>query len=234
MSALDRAQIAYRPEPESDEQIIRRYAPCIDRLARQISMRVRSPDLEGDLWSVGALGLLDAARRFDVARGIKFETFVEHRIRGAMLDELRRLDHLPRRLRTDADRVVTERRKLSDKLGRPASSEELSEELGMEIGDLQQVEALTQPLLPLLEPDNLGSAQDPSPEDQVSRRQTAASLAQAVSILPERQQLVLSLYYVEGFTYREIAKTLGVSEPRICQIHGEAVIRLRAALTTPE
>jgi RNA polymerase sigma factor for flagellar operon FliA len=228
MNTVKTGYEAYRPEPLSDDELVRRHAPCIDRLARLIARRAPSQALEGDLWSAGALGLIEAARRFDPSRGIKFETFIEHRIRGAMLDELRRMDHLPRRLRSDCKRVAEKRQALSQTLQRPATSEEVAGALGIALEELHELEALAQPVVPLSDPDLLCRSGEPSPEDVAIRRRLSASLQQAVSRLPERLQLVLSLYYGEGCTYREIAGMLKVSEPRICQIHGEAVGKLRA------
>jgi RNA polymerase sigma factor FliA len=238
MIAMQKAYEAYRPEPLSDSEVVSKYAHLVDRLARQISARVGSREIQDDLWSVGALGLVDAARRFDPARGIKFETFAQHRIRGAMLDELRQMDHLPRRLRTAAEKVSAERRKLSASFGRQATSEEVAKSLGMPIDELQELETLSQPLLAFDSPEAGAlepvAADGPSPMESAMKNQLSARLAEAVHTLTERQRQVVGLYYVEGLTYREIAKVLGVSEPRICQIHGDAVKSLRFTLEEAE
>jgi len=234
MIAMQKAYEAYRPEPLSDGDVVSKYAHLVDRLARQISARVGSRDIQDDLWSVGALGLVDAAHRFDPARGIKFETFAQHRIRGAMLDELRQMDHLPRRLRTAAEKASSERRTLSATLGRQATTEEVAKALNMPIEELQELEMLSQPLLAFDSPEAGAlvpvASDGPSPMETAIKNQLSAQLVEAVHTLTDRQRQVVGLYYVEGLTYREIAKVLGVSEPRICQIHGDAVKSLRVTM----
>src|SRR3569832_556893 len=117
---------------EADE-LIQRYSSVIDRFACWFVLRLGLQSAFDDLWSAGALGMMEASRRFDATRGVTFETFVEHRVRGAMLDELRRMDHLPRRLRSRTDDVQKARKKLSGQLGREATSSVVAElKLGME------------------------------------------------------------------------------------------------------
>jgi RNA polymerase sigma factor for flagellar operon FliA len=219
----------------SDGEIVRKYGHLVERMARQISAKVGSDSAKDDLWSVGALGLVDAARRFDAARGIKFETFAQHRIRGAMLDELRQMDHLPRRLRTAAEKVADQRRKLSTELGREPASDEVAKALDMTIEELQELETVSQPLLAFDAPEVSSALEplagdEPTPMEVAMKRQLGVQLAAAVECLTERQRQVVALYYVEGLIYREIAKVLGVSEPRVCQIHGDAMKALRGRL----
>lgn len=209
--------------------LLRAHAARIDRVVRRVCAAAGVPEAADDLWSAGALGLLDAARRFDPARAVRFETFAEHRIRGAVLDELRRLDHLPRRLRDEIDRVRRVRDALAGALAREPDEGEVAAALGIEAGELAALAALAQPHLPL-EDAALPPGDPPAADEGIARRQLAARLAAAVAALPERQQLVISLRYVEELTNREIARILGVSEPRVCQIHGDAIARLRAAL----
>jgi RNA polymerase sigma factor for flagellar operon FliA len=222
-----RAHARYAAEGETESVLIARHAELIDRAARRLSARTAGAVSADDLWSAGALGLLDAARKFDATREVRFETYAEHRIRGAMLDEMRRMDHLPRRLRDQAGDVERARARLGQKLKREPTADELSQEMGIDGEELGALQALTEPHMTLL--DQLESPGVPS-DEHVERRQAAWTLARAVEALPERQQLVLSLHYVEGLTYREIAKILDVSEPRVCQIHGEALAKLRNAL----
>jgi RNA polymerase sigma factor for flagellar operon FliA len=176
------------------------------------------------------MGLLEAARRFDPARDARFETFAEHRVRGAMLDELRRIDHLPRRLRADAARVDAARTKLAQALGREPDAADLAEAVGEPVERVCELLHLLQPVLPADEdlPHGAGVAAD----EALSGAQRRGALAAAISALPERLQILLALHYDEELTYREIAKVLGVSEPRVCQLHGEAVKRLRERLAT--
>lgn len=225
---MHRAQALYAAA-DSDAVLIERYAGLIDRVARRLSMRIGFPQLEDDLWSAGALGLLDAARRFDAQRSVKFESFAEHRIRGAMLDELRRMDHLPRRLRAQTEKVTRARQKLSQQLGREGTTEEVAQAVGISVDTLAGIELLKQPHLPL-GPALLTPSADPSAEEKLDRQQVLAGLTQAIGALPPRLQTLLALHYTEEFTYREIARLLEVSEARVCQLHGEAIEKLRSAL----
>jgi RNA polymerase sigma factor FliA len=211
----------------TQEELLVRYASFIDRIARRMSQRMGMPSVFDDLWSAGALGLLDAARRFDRARDVKFESFAEHRIRGAMLDELRRMDHLPRRLRAETDRLAKARLRLSHELCREPTPEELAERLGIGLTELGEVELLALPPMPLAL-DLSAAAQEQAQDEQLARSQTLAMLQAAIGTLPPRLQTLMSLHYVEGLTYREIAQILEVSEPRICQLHAEALGHVRA------
>jgi RNA polymerase sigma factor for flagellar operon FliA len=225
---MHRAHASYANRASDDSALIQRHGGLIERMARRLASRTGGAVSPEDLWSAGAMGLVDASRRFDPGREVKFETFAEQRIRGAMLDEMRRMDHLPRRLRAQVERVERARSRATQRLGREARPEEIAAELGL---DIEEVESLV--LLAL--PPGSGLAEDlisslPRPDDQAMRGQTARALAEAVARLPERLQLVLSLHYQDGLSYREIARILDVSEPRICQLHGEAVGLLRRAL----
>lgn len=221
------AKYAATAPPESESALIARYGALIDRAARRVAARTAGAVAPDDLWSAGALGLLDAARRFDAARDVRFETFAEHRIRGAMLDELRRMDHLPRRLRAQVERVERTRTRLGQTLQREPTLEELGRELQLEQAELDELVNLLQPPVALLE--QLASPEPPS-DAQAEHAELLRTLTAAAAELPERLQILLSLHYVEGLTYREIARILDVSEPRVCQLHGEAMARLRAAL----
>jgi RNA polymerase sigma factor for flagellar operon FliA len=229
---MHRAEARYRL-PTTDSELLRRYGVLIDRVGRRLAARVGLAHLADELWSVGALGLLEAARRFEPARGVRFETFAEHRIRGAMLDELRKMDHLPRRLRAHTERVEKGRAALGRKLGREPTSEELAAHLGLQVDELAELEQLRQPLLPLA-----GALSVASPEEgadaKVDRTLVLQRLTRAIEQLNERLQTLLALYYVEELTFKEIAGLLEVSEARVCQLHGEAVKRLRALLADEE
>jgi RNA polymerase sigma factor for flagellar operon FliA len=230
---MHRAFATYTSTGSESDQLIQRYGSLIDRVARRIVMRTGLHSAFDDLWSAGALGLLEAARRFDAGRAVTFETFVEHRIRGAMLDELRRMDHLPRRLRSRTDDLQKARQKLQTQLGREASTEEVASELKMDLEEVGGIEALLEPHIPLDRMASTPSTDDePGIEERLSRSQTAEALTREIRSLPERLQTVLGLHYLEGLTYREIAKILDVSEPRICQLHAEGLKRLRSALGT--
>ncbi len=224
---MHRAHARYAAETSPDEALVQRHGPLIDRVARRLASRTGGAVQAEDLWSAGAMGLVDAARRFDPARDVKFETFAERRIRGSMLDEMRRMDHLPRRLRAQVDRLERARTRATQRLGREAQPSELAEELGLPVEEAESLALLAQPQSSALE-DLVSSL--PGADDQAQRAETSRALAEAVARLPERLQLLVSLHYVDGLTYREIARILDVSEPRVCQLHGEAVGLLRTAL----
>lgn len=226
---MRRVHALYATEGGDARALIARYGAAIDRQARRLVARIRNPDLFDDLWSAGAVGLLDASRRFDPARDIRFESFAEHRIRGAMIDELRRLDHLPRRLRSDLDAIAAARETLGAALGREPTLEELAEKVGIEVSELGEMEGLSQPPLPLA--DDAPLAGDDLPADErLAKAEEHAKVTAAVAGLPERLQLVMSLLYAEGLTNKEVAQVMGISEARVSQLHSDAVKKLRAAL----
>jgi RNA polymerase sigma factor FliA len=214
---------------DPERELLLRYGHLLDRTSRRLSARTGHAVAAEDLWSAGAMGLIEAHRRFDGARDVKFETFAEHRIRGAMLDEMRRMDHLPRRLRDSADQVERARSKLAQHLHREPSVEEVAEAVGGPAEDVMEVMQLLQPSVPVAEELAMSEA---TPVDELyDRGEQQVALARAITALPERLRILLALYYDEGLTYREIAKVLGVSEPRVCQLHGDAMKRLRVGLS---
>ena len=209
-----------------DATVLEQYGPLVERTARRLISRTGLRSAYDDLWSAGAIGLIEAGRRFDPSRGASFATFAEHRIRGAMLDELRKLDHLPRRLRSRTDDLVKTRKKLAGDLGREATTEEVATELGVDVEEASDMAALLEPPLPLesiLPTLAGGDATDAT----VLRAEAVRRLTDAIEKLPERLRMVLSLHYVDDLTYREIAGMLHVSEPRVCQLHSEAIAQLR-------
>jgi RNA polymerase sigma factor for flagellar operon FliA len=224
---MHRVRARYAANP--DDELVARHAALIARLGRRIAARTGGAVAAEDLWSAGAVGLIDAARRFDGARDVGFEQFAEHRIRGAMLDELRRIDHLPRRLRSDLARVEAARSRLAQGLGREPDPSEIAEELGVPLDDLDAMQSLALPPLGVEHYEGLPS-QELRGDEAAMRGQALRAVAGAVAELPERLQLLLSLHYVEGLSYREIAHVLKVSEPRVCQLHREAVKLLRARM----
>jgi RNA polymerase sigma factor for flagellar operon FliA len=230
---IRRALATYASSTTDADELIQRYAPLIDRVARRIAARTGLRSSFDDLWSAGALGLLEAAPRFDAARGVSFETFVEHRIRGAMLDELRKMDHLPRRLRSRTDDVQKVKQKLAAQLGRDATTEEVAQAMNVDLEELSGLEALLEPHVPLDKAAHVlvsGEGHAEGVEEKIERAQLAKALAEGFKKLPERLQVVMGLHYVEGLTYREIAKMLDVSEPRVCQLHADGLKRLRASV----
>ncbi len=216
--------------PQNDEAaLITKYATLIDRIARRMAARVGVPSAFDDLWSAGALGLIDASKRFDESQNVRFESFAEHRIRGAMLDELRKMDHLPRRLRAQTDKVQKAKVKLSHELGHEPDADELAKAVGVDLSELGEIEMLSLPHMPLAT--NLSTPADEELiDEQISKQQMLKNLTTAIASLSERLQTLMSLHYVEGLTYREIAQILEVSEPRVCQLHSEAIKKIRIKL----
>lgn len=220
---------AVKSAPDEATAALQKYGGIIDRLARRMVSRTGLQSAYDDLWSAGALGLVEALRRFDSTKGASFETFAEHRVRGAMLDELRRQDHLPRRLRNRTDEMQKTKSMLSTKLGREATVEEVAVEMDTDLDEVSGIHSLLEPHVPI---DSVMASlvADDGGEDPFVRKQTAQRLTRAIEQIPERLQLVLQLHYVEGLTYKEIAGILDVSEPRICQLHADAINKVRAAM----
>ena len=141
---MHKAIANYASAGKDDATVLAKHGVLVERVARRLVLRTGLSSAYDDLWSAGALGLLEAVRRFDAERGVTFETFAEHRIRGAMLDELRRMDHLPRRLRSRTDEVQKARKKLGGELGREATTEEVATELQIDIEEASVMESLLQ------------------------------------------------------------------------------------------
>ena len=223
---MHRALARYGSTRTDENDLLMRYGPIVDRLARWTVSRTGMQSAYDDLWSAGALGLIEAHKRFDATRGVTFESFAEHRVRGAMLDELRRLDHLPRRLRSRTDDLKKAKHKLGTALGREATLEEVAKELDTDLQEVSEMEGLLEPAVPL---DSVISSlvAGQNLDDEAARREALRGLAEAIEKVPDRLRTVLGLVYLEGLTYSEIGGLLQVSEPRVCQLHSEALKHLR-------
>ena len=226
----ERAIQAYKSKPVDENELIKTHSSLIDRCAHRLTMRTGMHSLFDDLWVTGAMALLETHRRFDPSRGIKFETFAEHRVRGAMLDEMRKQDHLPRRLRAQTESVKNAKKRIANDKGREATSEEVCAELDIDISQLANLENLTQPLVSIDNVDPYDEDKEDSPYSILENKELKAMVTESIGTLPERLQLVLSLHYVEALTYREIAGILGVSEPRVCQLHSQGIQLVREAI----
>ena len=232
--------------PELREQLILEYAPLVKHVAGRLAVML-PPHVEfDDLVSYGMFGLVEAVERFDFERGVKFETYAAARIRGAIIDGLRSADWVPRSVRQKARELEKELIRLESALGRAATDDEIAEALGMTVQEYDRLVAelsgaslvsldevwVADPEeeseLRLLETVSNESAI--SPEDAVEEKELERLLAEAIERLPERERLVLALYYHEGLTLKEIGRVLGVTESRVCQIHTKAILRLRAYL----
>lgn len=214
------------------------YLPLVRRQA--LSMQVRLPasvELD-DLIQAGTVGLLEAVGRFDASQGASFTTFASQRIRGAMLDELRSRDWLPRSVRRNARMVDEAVRRLEQQLGRAAEENEIATELGMELEEYRQLLSDTNSgnLLPFemlleegAEPGVEDTSQD-TPLQQFLDGEKRDQLVAGIEALPEREKLLMALYYQEELNLKEIGAVLGVTESRVSQLHSQAVSRLRARL----
>src|SRR5664279_4878182 len=217
------------PAQADEAALLEKYQQLVERLARRLVWRTGMQSAYDDLWSAGALALLEAGRRYDPAKGASFATFAEHRVRGAMLDELRSMDHLPRRLRNRTDDMTKAKRKIEEELGREATVDEIAKELDVDIDEVAGIAALLEPHLPLDSVLHRVTSSDDS-NANLERAETVRQLTRAIETLPERLRMVLALHYDEDLTYREIAKLMQVSEPRVCQLHGDALKKLREAM----
>ena len=229
---------------ELDDQMIKEFAGTIKFHAMRYAHRL-PPELGvEDLISVGLHSLVECARRFDPSRGLKFKTMAEHRIRGAMLDEIRSMDWVPRSVREKQSEVVSAREALERELGRRADDGELAVRLGLSREDLDTLlwEIDPHPVLSLDEVfgpddgegeslgDHLPGTKDEDPLSQLLQGEALDALSGALDALPEKQRLVLTLYYFEELTMKEVAQVLEVSESRVSQIHSQALRTIRALL----
>ncbi len=231
------------------ERLVVAYSPLVKYVAGRMGSGLPAHVEDADLISYGLGGLITAIERFDLEREIKFETFAVARIKGAIIDELRSLDWVPRSVRTKARQIERCNAKLEHELRRAPSDEEMAEGLGWELDDFQ--EALLQiSNSSVVALDELWTVSDasgdqvslidtiedptaPSPSRALVQAETRDRLADAVTLLPERERLVIALYYYENLTLREIGEVLGVTESRVSQLHTKAVLRLKSKLTEP-
>lgn len=226
------------------DQLIMDYAPLIRFVAQRIAARLPSNIEIDDLISAGVIGLMDAIEKYDPSRDNKFKTYAEFRIRGAILDELRSQDWVPRSIRDKAKRIDRTYAELEQRFGRAVSDSELSGALGLELGEfydmvakvkavtLLSIDELSGPshqdkksLLECLE--NIGSK---NPFTQLKSKGIRELLVKHIEELPEKQKLVLSLYYYEDLNLKEIGRVLDVTESRVSQLHTQAVTKLRSKL----
>ena len=217
------------------------YMDFVRKLARRLARNLPSHVSFDDLVGAGMLGLIDASRRFDPAKSDRFETFAEFRVKGAILDELRRYDLMARNARLATKRIARKTQELTAKLGRPPAEEELAVGLGMSVGDYRELVARVGSVR-MLSLDEMSRSDDdggrgmelpspsPRPDDLSMKREMVRRLGRAISHLPPRKQRVLEMYYQREMTLREIGLELGVTESRICQIMGEATTKLRTML----
>ena len=228
------------------ERLVVAYSPMVKFVAGRLGAGLPSHVDDADLISYGLMGLIGAIERFDPERGIKFETFAMTRIRGAIIDELRSLDWVPRSVRSRAREIEKAQVKLEHELQRAPSEAELAAKLGIDEEELRSslLEIANSSVYAL---DELWTVSDSSgdkvslldtisdpraddPQESLDSSEIKDRLTEAIASLPEREQLVVALYYYENLTLREIGEVLGVTESRVSQLHTKAVMRLKTHL----
>jgi RNA polymerase sigma factor for flagellar operon FliA len=238
-----------RYKRDGDEQardgLVVAYAPLVKFIAGRMAAGLPAHVDEGDLVSYGLIGLISAIERYEPQRQIKFETFAVARIKGAIIDELRSLDWVPRSVRSRAREVERVHAKLEAELQRTPTEEEMAAEMEMDVEEFRNVllEIANSSVLALddlwsfADPDGSGqltmldTLEDPNaadPEVEARAAEVKDRLADAIEALPERERLVIALYYYENLTLREIGEVLGVTESRVSQLHTKAVLALRS------
>jgi RNA polymerase sigma factor FliA len=222
--------------------MLKQYRPLVRRLAHQMIAKLPANVELDDLIQVGMIGLTDALSRFDAAQGVQFETFATQRIRGAMLDELRGNDWMSRGSRRQQREIETAVHRLEQKLGRAPVESEIAAEMGLALGDYQELLGKVRGTQLVYLEDMSGDEGDNDYLDRHVGDETANPLAQlqdqrmrealvaAIKSLPEREQYVMSMYYEHDMNLKEIAAVLKVTESRVCQLHSQCVARLRVRL----
>jgi len=213
------------------DHLVHQHLPLVKRIASQLAVKLPSHIEVDDLIQVGLIGLLKAVEDYQNDSGAVFSTYATIRIRGAMLDELRGRDWLPRSVQRDLGRVATAIDRVEQRVGRPAKEQEIADELAIPVDDYRTLAGeLACARITQLDEAELPPGID-EPEDQFVEVSKREALVDAITKLPEKEGLMLSLYYNEGLNLREIGLVLGVSESRVSQIHGQAVARLKAKLS---
>lgn len=225
----------------SRDEAIRRHAPLVRRMAHHLIARLPASVELDDVIQAGMMGLLDAIQRYEDDHGAQFETYAAQRIRGAMLDALRAHDWLPRGVRRAQRRIDKALQALEHRLGRTPNEAEIAAELGLSLADYRRLLEEARGTQLLFYEDLAPGAEDERSEDDAPDRQAdplarledrrfREAVVAAIEHLPEREKQVMGMYYEQELTLREIAAVLGVTESRVCQIHAQAIARLRSRL----
>ena len=233
------SSVAKESSYRSDD-LVTQHVELVKRIAQHLIARLPSSVDIDDLMQSGMVGLLEAANNFDPTRGASFETYAGIRIRGAMLDDIRKHDWTPRSVHHKYRQVAEAVNAIESELGRAATSEEVAARLEISVDEYHKVladsassrlfsleETLDEPSVHRAPP----KSDSATPEQELQKTQFRGKLAEEIEQLPERERLVLSLYYERELNLKEIGQVLDVTESRVCQIHGQAMVRLRAAMT---
>jgi RNA polymerase sigma factor for flagellar operon FliA len=227
------------------DKLILNYAPLVKYVAGRLGSGLPAHVDEGDLTSYGLLGLIGAIERYDPGRDVKFETYAISRIKGAIIDELRQLDWVPRSIRSRAREIERAIAELEARLGRAPTDEEISEKLGISPDELaESLTDISRSSIAALDElwtvssggdqvaliDTIEDTQGPEPQSALAQTEMKEAIGEAIARLPEREKLVITLYYYEELTLREIGEVLGVTESRVSQLHTKAILRLKARL----
>lgn len=243
MTNLDNLWQTYHADknPALKEKLILHYASLVKYVAGRLLIHVGQHVEYDDLVGYGVFGLIDAIDKFDNAKGVKFETYASFRIRGAIIDHIRRMDWVPRTLRQKNKQMEQVYSKFEDELGRQPTDEELAEKLNMSVEETQDLIRKSS-VISLVSLDDfmeqnyeapffsLVTSRADSPEEQTERQERKEMLADAISKLSEKERLVVTLYYFEDLTLKEISSIMKVSESRVSQIHTNAITRLQGKL----
>jgi RNA polymerase sigma factor for flagellar operon FliA len=230
-----------KPRQSSFDSLVNDHADLVKRIAHHLMARLPDAVLLEDLVQAGMIGLIEAAKNYDASKGASFETYAGIRIRGSMLDEVRRGDWVPRSVHRNSRRVSDAIRTVESRHGRDARDAEVAEELGIPIDDYYHLlkDSQGSRLFSYEEiveqrngddPEEFKDRNNAEPFEGMARKSLNESLVEAIKSLPEREQLVLSLYYDEELNLKEIGEVLGVSESRVSQIHSQAALRLRSRM----
>jgi RNA polymerase sigma factor for flagellar operon FliA len=233
-------------DPGIRDRLILTYAPLVKYVAGRLGSGLPAHVDEGDLVSYGLLGLIAAIERYDPDRDVKFETYAIARIKGSILDELRAMDWVPRSVRSRAREIERAIADLESKLGRAPNDEEIATKIGISQEDLEDsLTDISRSSIAALDElwtvsgsggdqialiDTIEDESVPDPQSAMSATEMKEAIADAIARLPEREKLVVTLYYYEDLTLREIGEVLGVTESRVSQLHTKAILRLKARL----
>ena len=223
------------------DQCVKEYAPMVKRIAHYMMLKLPNSVQVDDLIQAGMIGLLDAATRYDELRGAQFETYASQRVRGAMLDELRSADWLPRSMRSDMRRIERAISRVQQRLGKSPAESDIATELGLSLPDYQQLLQDSRGAQLMYYEDFHSSDNEDfferyetdgksNPLEMLRDERFREALIKAIANLPERERLMMGMHYEQDMNLREIGMVLGVGESRVCQLHSQAVARLRTML----